>query len=264
MTPVLWALAGGAATFAATALGSASVFLFKRDMRLPLQRIFLGFAAGIMLAACVWSLLMPSVEMAAEQGIPTWLPSSLGLVGGAVVLLVLDKLIPHEHVESHTREGIHSSLGKRTMFVLAVTLHNIPEGFAVGLTFAVAAGDYAQGVVTLSSAFMLALGMCIQNLPEGAAISLPLHDDGLSRGRAFLYGTASGVVEPIAAVVAALLADIITAAMPWLLAFAAGAMLYVIIEELIPEAHLGEHSHTGTFSVIAGFILMMVLELATT
>lgn len=262
MTPVLWALAGGMATFGATALGSAAVYLIHGDKRRSMQRIFLGFAAGIMLAACVWSLLMPSIEMAAEQGIPTWIPTCVGIMSGGLILLFLDKLIPHEHPESHTREGLRSHLGKRTMFVLAVTLHNIPEGFAVGLTFAVAAGDYAQGAVTISSAVMLAVGMCIQNLPEGAAVALPLHDDGLSRTRAFLYGSASGIVEPVAAVVAALLADIITAAMPWLLAFAAGAMMYVVIEELIPEAHLGEHSHPGTFSVMGGFVLMMVLELA--
>lgn len=241
--------------------GSAFVFLFRGDVSATLHRIFLGFAAGIMLAACVWSLLIPAVEMADDQGIPAWLPVTVGFFAGGLVLLALDKLIPHQHPESGKREGLNAPFGKRTMFVLAVTLHNIPEGFAVGLTFAVAASQISTGVVTIASAMMLALGMCIQNVPEGAAISLPLHDDGVSKKRAFWYGSLSGIVEPIAAVLAALLADAISVAMPWLLAFAAGAMMYVIVEELIPEAHLGEHSHPGTFSVMAGFVLMMVLEL---
>lgn len=262
MTAVLWALAGGMATFGATALGSAAVFLFRHEVGRTLQRIFLGFAAGIMLAACFWSLLVPSADMAAEQGIPPWIPTSVGFLSGGLILLLLDRLLPHEHPETHTREGLRTHLGKRTMFVLAVTLHNIPEGFAVGLTFAVAASEHVSGVVSPSLAIMLAVGMCIQNIPEGAAVSLPLQDDGMSKVRAFLYGSASGVVEPIAAVIAALLVDAITVAMPWLLALAAGAMMYVTVEELIPEAHLGEHSHTGTFSVMTGFILMMVLELS--
>lgn len=262
MTAILWALGGGMATFGATALGSAAVFLFRHDVSRTLQRIFLGFAAGIMLAACFWSLLIPSVEMSVEQGIAPWLPASVGFISGGLILLLLDRLLPHEHPETGTIEGLRSRLGKRTMFVLAVTLHNIPEGFAVGLTFAVAASQQLSGVVSPSLAIMLTAGMCIQNVPEGAAVSLPLRDDGMSRTRAFLYGSASGIVEPIAAVIAALLVDTITVAMPWLLALAAGAMMYVIVEELIPEAHLGEHSHTGTFSVMAGFILMMVLELS--
>lgn len=262
MQAILWALGGGLATFGATALGSAAVFLFRHEASRMLQRIFLGFAAGIMLAACFWSLLMPAVEMSDEQGLAAWLPTSIGFISGGLILLLLDKLLPHEHPNSGTREGLHSRLGKRTMFVLAVTLHNIPEGFAVGLTFAVAATQHSSGAVSAATAMMLAIGMCIQNVPEGAAVSLPLRDDGMSKMRAFLYGSASGIVEPIAAVIAALLVDAITVAMPWLLALAAGAMMYVIVEELIPEAHLGEHSHTGTFSVMAGFILMMVLELA--
>lgn len=261
MEAVLWALFAGLATFGATALGSAAVFLFRHDVSRMLQRIFLGFAAGIMLAACFWSLLMPAVEMAEEQGLASWLPTSIGFISGGLILLFLDKLLPHEHPNSGTREGLRSRLGKRTMFVLAVTLHNIPEGFAVGLTFAVAASQQAAGVISATTAMMLTVGMCIQNVPEGAAVSLPLRDDGMSRMRAFLYGSASGIVEPVAAVIAALLVDAISIAMPWLLALAAGAMMYVIVEELIPEAHLGEHSHPGTFSVMAGFILMMVLEL---
>lgn len=263
MVPVLWALGGSLATFGATALGAATVYFFRGSFKPKLQRVFLGLAAGIMIAALVWSLLLPAIEMSEEAGIPAWPPTCIGFLCGGLLLLALDKVLPHEHGATGTFEGIRAHLGKRTMLVLAVTLHNIPEGFAVGLTFAAAAQGLGNGTVTIASAAALALGMSLQNIPEGAAIALPLHQDGLPKRLAFRYGALSGAVEPVAAVAAALLAEAISAAMPWLLSIAAGAMMYVVVEELIPEAHLGEHSHTGTFSVMLGFILMMVLELLT-
>ncbi len=267
LNPILLALAGSGLMFAATTSGAASVFFFRGEINQKIQRIFLGFAAGIMIAAAVWSLLIPAIEMAEEQGITGWIPAAGGFALGGLFLFALDHLLPHQHPGSDVPEGLHSKLGKRTMLVFAVTLHNIPEGLAVGLAFAVAAGaGGAQGgesnVVTLASAIALAIGMALQNIPEGAAISLPLRQEGLSKGKAFLWGAMSGAVEPIAAVLGVLLIGSITGLMPWLLAFAAGAMIYVVVEELIPEAHLGEHSHSGTAGVMAGFILMMILDVA--
>lgn len=261
MNPILLALAGSGMMFAATSLGSASVFFFRGAVNPKIQRIFLGFAAGIMIAASVWSLLIPAIEMAEEQGVTGWIPAASGFALGGLFLFLLDHLLPHQHVGSDKPEGIRAHLGKSTMLVFAVTLHNIPEGLAVGLSFAVAANSGGD-TVTLASAFALALGMALQNVPEGAAISLPLKQEGLRNGKAFLWGAMSGAVEPVAAVAGVLLIGSITGLMPWLLAFAAGAMIYVVVEELIPEAHLGEHSHSGTAGVMAGFILMMILDVA--
>lgn len=261
MSPILLALLGTGFTFLATALGAAMVFLFKKEIPHNLQRAFLGFAAGIMIAASVWSLLIPSMDMAAEQGLSLpWLPAAGGFALGAAFLLLLDRLLPHIHPGSNEKEGLPSSFQKTTMLVLAVTLHNIPEGLAVGLAFGLA----GQGSATLSisGAMALALGMALQNFPEGAAISLPLKKEGLSNGRSFLWGAFSGIVEPIAGVLGVLLAGSVVGLMPWFLSFAAGAMIYVVVEELIPEASLGEHSHTGTLSVMLGFLLMMVLDVA--
>lgn len=261
MNPVLLALAGTLVTFGATVLGAAVVFFFRGEINPKIQRVFLGFAAGIMIAASVWSLLIPAIEMAEEQGVIGWIPAAGGFALGGLFLFVLDHLIPHQHPGSDKPEGIRAHLGKRTMLVFAVTLHNIPEGLAVGLAFAVAAGTDGSAV-TLASAIALAIGMALQNVPEGAAISLPLKQEGLKNGKAFLWGAMSGVVEPIAAVIGVLLIGSITGLMPWLLAFAAGAMIYVVVEELIPEAHLGEHSHSGTAGVMVGFIIMMILDVA--
>lgn len=258
MEPVLWALGGSLITFGATALGAAFVFFFRGEPNPLVQRISLGLAAGIMIAALVWSLLLPAQEMAGESA---WWVTSSGFIFGGLVLLALDRLLPHEHPETGVVEGIRAKLGHRAMLVLAVTLHNVPEGLAVGLTFAAASKELGGGIVSLAGAGALAAGLALQNLPEGAAISLPLHESGMQRSSAFWYGTASGAVEPVAAVAAALLLESITPAMPWLLSIAAGAMMYVVVEELIPEAHLGEHSHAGTFSVLAGFCLMMILEM---
>lgn len=262
MVPILWALVGGLIMFAGTAGGSALVFLFRRDPSPLLHTIFLGLAAGIMIAASVWSLLMPAMEM--EQALrpdsPSWLPAAVGLLIGAVLLLFIDRLLPHAHPGTGATEGIRTKLGKRTMLMLAVTLHNVPEGFAAGLMFAAAAAPRSGEIVSMGAALMLAVGLCIQNVPEGAALSLPLRDDGMSSAQAFYYGSMSGVVEPIAAVVAAVLVDLLSPWMPWLLSIAAGAMMYVVAEELVPESHIEENTHAGTMSLIVGFVLMMLLD----
>ena len=249
MQSILWAATGTGFTFLMTTLGAAMVFLFRKQLNASIQRIFLGFAAGVMIAASVWSLLIPAMEEAEASGL------------GIGFLLLLDVLLPHLHVDARQPEGLHSSWRRTTLLVLAVTLHNIPEGMAVGLSFALAAQHAGEGAA-LSGALALALGIGIQNFPEGAAISLPLRQEGLSAGRAFLYGSASGVVEPVFGILVVLAAGTIQPLMPWLLSFAAGAMMYVVVEELIPEAHLGEHSNTGTLGVMAGFLLMMVLDVA--
>ena len=246
MQSILWAATGTGFTFLMTTLGAAMVFLFRKQLNASIQRIFLGFAAGVMIAA---------------SGLPGWLPAVGGFVLGIGFLLLLDVLLPHLHVDARQPEGLHSSWRRTTLLVLAVTLHNIPEGMAVGLSFALAAQHAGEGAA-LSGALALALGIGIQNFPEGAAISLPLRQEGLSAGRAFLYGSASGVVEPVFGILVVLVAGTIQPLMPWLLSFAAGAMMYVVVEELIPEAHLGEHSNTGTLGVMAGFLLMMVLDVA--
>lgn len=259
MSPLFLAFLGTMFTFLATALGAATVFFFKKDIPHGVQRAFLGFAAGVMIAASVWSLLIPSMEMAEEAGLPGWLPASGGFVLGAAFLLLLDRLLPHLHPGSDQPEGIKSSFARTTMLVLAVTLHNIPEGLAVGLAFGLAGQSSAM---SLSGALALSLGMALQNFPEGAAISLPLKKEGLSNQKSFVFGALSGIVEPIAGVLGVLAAGTVAGLMPWLLSFAAGAMIYVVVEELIPEANLGEHSHTGTLSVMLGFLVMMILDVA--
>ncbi len=213
-----------------------------------------------MIAASVWSLLIPSIEMAEEQGTIGWIPAAGGFVLGGLFLMVLDRILPHLHPGSDQPEGISSSLKRTTMLVFAVTLHNIPEGMAVGLSFALVAQEGTP--VTLAGAMALAIGMGLQNFPEGAAISLPLKQEGLSTTRSFIYGALSGIVEPIGGLLAVLIAGSVTPLMPWFLSFAAGAMIYVVVEELIPEAHLGEHSHTGTMGVMLGFLVMMILDVA--
>lgn len=257
---VLWAAGGTGFTCLMTALGASLVFFFKNKISQSIQRVFLGFAAGVMIAAAVWSLLMPAMEEAERQGQIPWLPAAGGFLLGILFLVVLDGLMPHLHIGESKAEGMSSTWKRTTLLVFAVTLHNIPEGMAVGFAFALAAQNGDPAAYT--AAFALAIGMGIQNFPEGAAISLPLRQEGLSRGRSFLYGSISGVVEPIFGILAVLVAGSIQPLLPWLLAFAAGAMLYVVVEELIPSAHLGEHSHIGTFGVMAGFLIMMVLDVA--
>lgn len=250
-------LAGLLIPFVGTTLGSAMVFLM-RGMHKEIERLLLGFASGVMIAASVWSLLIPAIDMAGEQGQVAWVPAAGGFLGGMAFLLVLDSLIPHLHLESTEPEGVETTLKKTTMLVLAVTLHNIPEGMSVGVTFAGAMiGDAG---ITMAGAFALAVGIAIQNFPEGAIISMPLRSEGVSKGKAFAYGALSGIVEPIGAFVTILLAEQIVSALPVFLAFAAGAMIYVVAEELIPEAQAGAHSNIGTVGVAIGFVIMMILD----
>ena len=259
---LLWAAAGTGFTFLMTTIGAAMVFFMKRQSSALMQQIFLGFASGVMIAASIWSLLIPAIDEAAQNGQPGWIPAAGGFILGLVLMLTLDGLMPHLHSGAEQAEGLPSSFRRTTLLVLAVTLHNIPEGMAVGLSFALAAQASQGGTAALSAAAALALGIGIQNFPEGAAVALPLHQEGLSRTRSFVYGSLSGIVEPIFGVLVVLCASALTPFMPWLLSAAAGAMLYVVVEELIPEAHLGEHSHPGTLGVMAGFLVMMVLDTA--
>ena len=255
---LLYALLGTGFTCGATILGAGMVFFFKKDMSHTTQKVFLGFAAGVMIAASVWSLLIPAMDMAEAMGQNVMLLVGGGFVLGGAFLMLLDRLLPHLHIGSDEPEGLPAHWKRTTMIVLAVTLHNIPEGMAVGLTFSVAAQDPAPGA--LAGAMALAIGMGLQNFPEGAAVSLPMKSQGVSNRKAFWLGAASGIVEPIFGVLTVLIAGSITGVMPWILAFAAGAMIYVVVEELIPEAQLGEHSHAGTVSVMAGFLVMMLLD----
>ena len=257
---LIYAAIGTGCTCAATILGAALVFFFKKEISPLTQKVFLGFAAGVMIAASVWSLLIPAMEMAEERGGTAPLPVAGGFVLGGAFLMLLDGLLPHLHLGSDEPEGLPSHWKRTTMIVLAVTLHNIPEGMAVGLSFSVAALEGGPG--TLAGAVALAIGMGLQNFPEGASVSLPLKAQGIPRGKAFLCGAASGVVEPVFGLLAVLIAGNLTPLMPWILAFAAGAMIYVVVEEMIPEAQLGEHSHGGTVSVMTGFLVMMLLDVA--
>lgn len=246
--------------FLGTTLGSAMVFLMKKEMNKKVKKILLGFASGVMIAASVWSLLIPSMEMAETQGKIAWIPAAIGFLLGITFLLVLDSVVPHIHLESEKPEGMKSKLKKTTMMVFAVTLHNIPEGMAVGVTFA---GALAQNAgITMAGAFALAIGIAIQNFPEGAIISMPLESEGISKTKAFLYGTLSGIVEPIGAIITILLTNAVVPILPYLLSFAAGAMIYVVVEELIPESQAGDHSNIGTIGVAIGFIIMMILDVA--
>ena len=244
-----------------TSLGAACVFFLKKGLGDRVQRGLTGFASGVMVAASIWSLLIPAMEQSAGAGVWVFLPAVIGFWAGILFLLGLDHLIPHLHQRSQQAEGPRTRLERSTMMVLAVTLHNIPEGMAVGISFSLA----AQTDQTLfPAALALALGIGIQNFPEGAAISLPLRQSGMRRRKAFLMGAVSGAVEPISALLTVLAAGTIQPLMPWLLSFAAGAMLYVVVEELIPEANL-PHSHKtrgGTFGVMTGFLLMMILDVA--
>lgn len=258
---ISWAAAGTGFTFLMTALGASVVFILKKDMGKNVQRAFLGFAAGVMMAASVWSLLIPAIDKAGEAGGIPWIPAAGGFVIGGLFLYLLDFLMPHLHLGEKRPEGVRTSLHRTTLLVLAVTLHNIPEGMAVGLAFAMAA-QHPEDPALYAVAFALALGIGIQNFPEGAAISLPLRQEGMSRMRAFVLGSLSGLVELVFGVGITLIALRIAPYMPWFLAFAAGAMIYVVVEELIPEANQGEHSNLGTAGVMAGFLIMMILDVA--
>lgn len=262
MQSLTWVALGCGFTWLMTTAGAAMVFFFRKDREIT-HRIFLGFAAGVMIAASVWSLLNPAIEKAEELGQPGWIPAAGGFLLGVAFLMVLDTFLPHLHPEGEQPEGVKTSWKRTTLLVSAVTLHNIPEGMSVGLLFAMAAQSTgAEATAHLGMATALAIGMGLQNFPEGAAISLPLRREGVSRGKAFLLGSLSGIVEPIFGILVVLVSSQITPFMPWMLAFAAGAMIYVAVEELIPEAHLGEHSNVGTLGVIAGFVIMIVLDVA--
>ena len=246
--------------FFGTVLGAACVFFLKDKMNRNLQRLLMGFAAGVMVAASVWSLIIPAMEQSEHMGKLAFLPSFIGVWAGFLFLLGLDKLIPHLHVGSDCPEGTQCNLGKSTMMVFAVALHNLPEGMAVGVV--VAGWLSGNETISFASALALSLGIALQNLPEGAIISMPLKSGGMRKGKAFGYGVLSGIVEPIGAILTILLAGWIVPALPYLLTFAAGAMLYVVVEELIPEMSEGEHSHIGPLAFAAGFSLMMVLDVA--
>lgn len=246
--------------FLGTSLGAACVFFLKKTLSDAVQRALTGFAAGVMVAASVWSLLIPAIAQSAALGRWSFLPAVLGFWVGILFLLALDHIIPHLHAKSGQAEGPKSRLQRTTMMVLAVTLHNIPEGMAVGVVYAGYLSGQAQ--ITAAGALALSLGIAIQNFPEGAIISMPLHAEGMGKGRAFADGVLSGIVEPIGAVLTILAARMIVPALPYLLSFAAGAMLYVVVEELIPEMSQGRHSNIGTICFALGFGLMMVLDVA--
>ena len=246
--------------FAGTTLVAAMVFLLREQMAAWVQKLLLGFASGVMMAASVWSLLIPSIDMASESGGVAWIPAVVGFLCGMFSLLLFDSLVPHLHLDASEPEGVKSGLGRSTMLFLAVTLHNIPEGMAVGVVLAGAMSGSAG--ITMAGALTLALGIAIQNFPEGAIVSMPLRESVKSRWKAFGYGVGSGVVEPLAGLATILLIEVLQPVLPFLLAFAAGAMIYVVVEELIPESQSGRHSNVATIGVAFGFALMMLLDVA--
>lgn len=242
-----------------TTLGSAMVFFLKGELPDKLQKALLGFASGVIIAASVWSLLIPSIEMASEST-PEWFPAAVGFLAGMGFLLLLDCVVPHLHLNSNSPEGKNCNLNKNAMLVFAVALHNLPEGMAVGVV--ISGMLSGNGIISVAAAFVLSLGIAIQNFPEGAIISLPLASMGMNRKRAFYCGFASGIVEPIGALLTILLSSLVLPILPYVLSFAAGAMIYVVVEELIPEAQAGHHSNIGTIGTALGFTLMMILDIA--
>lgn len=244
--------------FLGTTIGSSMVFLMKNEINRKVEKLLLGFASGVMIAASVWSLLIPSIEMAEEQNVIAWLPASVGFIIGILFLLFIDYLV--RKIKIKNPENIKNKHKKNSMMFLAVTLHNIPEGMAVGVAFAGALIGNAG--ITMSGAIALAIGIAIQNFPEGAIISMPLKNKGMSKLKAFWYGTLSGIVEPIASIITILLTNAVVPILPYFLSFAGGAMIYVVVEELIPESQVGEHTDIGTIGVAIGFIIMMILDVA--
>lgn len=260
MNKYLFLSLGIALPFLGTTLGSAMVFFLKKEMNERLRKTLLGFASGVMVAASVWSLLIPSIEMADFSPELKWIPALSGLLLGFLFLWAIDALTPHQHLDSEEPEGVKSHLGKTSMLFLAVTIHNIPEGMAPGIVLASALSP--DSGISCMAALSLSLGIAIQNFPEGAIVSMPLLSEGKSKKKAFLLGMASGAVEPIGALLMVFLASVLKPILPYMLSFAAGAMLYVVIEELIPEAQNGKHSNLGTIGFALGFALMMVLDIA--
>ena len=246
--------------FIGTVLGSGLVLFMKGEMQRTLQRALTGFAAGVMVAASVWSLIIPAMNQSEHLGKLAFLPALIGVWAGFLFLLLLDQLIPHLHLNSDCPEGAPCNLGKSTMMVMAVALHNLPEGMAVGVVVAGWLSGSAE--ISAAGALALSLGIAIQNIPEGAIISMPLKSNGMSSRRAFAYGVGSGLIEPVGAVITILLSALFVPVLPYLLSFSAGAMLYVVVEELIPEMSEGEHSNIGTVFFAVGFTLMMVLDVA--
>lgn len=246
--------------FIATTLGASLVFFFRKDISPKINTVILGFASGVMISAAIWGLLLPALNQADGFGKFNWLPAAVGFIAGGLFLVVIDKIVPHMHKGTEEEEGLKSNFKKPTKLFLAVTIHNIPEGLAVGFAFggAMLVGSTAAYI----SALGLAIGIAIQNIPEGAAISLPMKQETGNNFKSFLYGTASGIVEPIFAVLGVFLATQLTMLMPWLLSFAAGAMIFVVAEDLIPDAKLESHPHLATWGVMVGFVVMMILDIA--
>ena len=244
-----------------TTLGAACVFIMRKEMSKLVNKALLGFASGVMIAASVWSLIIPAIDMSNKMGKFAFVPAAIGVLIGIFFMLILDRIIPHLHLDNDKPEGLkNEKLKKTTMLVLAVVLHNIPEGMAVGIVFAGAMNT--GSTITIAGAFALSIGIAIQNFPEGAIISMPLRSEGTSKGKAFFYGFLSGVVEPIGAILTILFSAALTPVMPYLLSFAAGAMIYVVVEELIPESSIGDHSDIGTIGFAIGFVIMMILDVA--
>lgn len=258
MSNTLIIIIGFSIIFLATTLGSATVFIFKKDIPEKLNTLFLGFAAGVMIAASIWSLLIPAIEQSASLGNLRVLPAIVGFIVGGLFIVLIDALIPHIHKGTDTEEGPKNNLKKSIKLFLAMTIHNIPEGLAVG--FAFSGAKLVGSNEAYLSALGLAVGIAIQNFPEGASVALPLKKESGNSGKAFLFGMGSGAVEPIAALLGFLLATQISQLQPWLLSFAAGAMIFVVAEDLIPDAKLGSNSHIGSWGVMAGFAIMMALE----
>ena len=248
--------------FLGTLLGSAMVFFLRGEMGIGIRKLLLGFASGVMVAASIWSLILPAMEMSVSAGNSEWLPAAIGFVAGVLFLLLLDTLIPHMHLGAESPEGLlpKKQWQRSTMLSIAVTLHNIPEGMAVGVILASAMADGSS--IPMSAAWALAIGIALQNFPEGAILSMPLYSEGMKKTKAFAIGALSGIVEPIASLLTILLISSIAAALPYLLAFAAGAMMYVVVEELIPESQADPHSNIPTLGFTAGFVLMMILDCA--
>lgn len=261
MNGVIWALIGTVFTFTVTALGAVNVFWVRGKMHNDVQCIFLGFAGGVMIAASMWSLLIPAIEQAEADGQASWIPSTGGFLLGVLLLLALDGTLKRVERRRAAERRMSDEKRRNAMLILAITIHNIPEGMAVGLAFAMAAANPSDpGLFTGAAA--LALGIGIQNYPEGAAVALPLRQGGMKPGKAFVLGSLSALVEPVFGVLAAALAGLVSPIMPWLLSFAAGTMIYVVVEELIPEAHMGEKDNIGTLGFVVGFLIMMILDVA--
>ena len=261
MNGLTYVLLGNGFIFTMTCLGAAMVFFFRKNTNPIFQTIFLGFAAGIMIAVAVFGLLIPSIESAEKSGTLSWLPATIGFVGGALFLFFMDKLIPHIHPLMNVEEGVSTKMKRSTLLVFAITLHGIPEGIAVGLSFALAVQNPAD-TAFLYSAIALAIGIGIQSFPEGIAVSLPLRHEGISAKKSFTIGVLSGLVKPIFGILIVVIGSFFESIMPYGLSFAAGAMMYVVVEELIPEVHFSKHSNIGTIAVLFGFVIMMILDVA--